>query len=95
MIRHMRKAVYGILVIFLVLGFVGYAAAGTDIKVIGTVGDDNTVTDESGAVYQIGDNDKTDEIAEHAGKKVEIMGTVEEASDGSKTLMINSYQLVE
>ena len=35
----MRKAVYGILVIFLVLGFVGYAAAGTDIKVIGTVGD--------------------------------------------------------
>jgi hypothetical protein len=26
---------------------------------------------------------------------VEIMGTVEEASDGSKTIMINSYKLVE
>jgi hypothetical protein len=93
--RHMRKAVYGILMIFLVLGFVGYAFAGTDVKVVGTVGDDNTITDDSGAVYQIGDNDKTDEIAEHAGKKVEIMGTVEEASDGSKTIMINSYKLVE
>jgi len=95
MIRHLRKACYGILVILLVLGFVGYAAAGTDMKVIGVVGGDNTVTDESGAVYQIGNNDKTEEITEHAGKKVEIMGTVEEASDGSKTIMVDSYKLVE
>ncbi len=95
MIRNMRKASYGMLVIFMILGIVGYALAGTEMKVIGMVGEDNTITDESGAIYQIGENDKTDEIAEHAGKKVEIMGTVEEASDGSKTIMINSYKLVE
>ncbi len=91
----MRKACYSILAIFLILGFVGYAAAGNEIKLIGTVGADNTVTDDSGAVYQIGENDKTDEIGEHAGKKVEIMGTVEEGSGGSKTIMIDSYKLVE
>ena len=95
MIRQMRKARYSILAIFLILGFVGYAFAGNDVKLVGTVSADNTVTDDSGAVYQIGENDKTDEISEHAGKKVEIMGTVEEGTDGSKTIMINSYKLVE
>jgi len=95
MIRQMRKVSYGIFVIFLILGIAGYVAAGTDVKVIGMVGEDNTVTDESGVVYKLGDNEKADEIGEHAGKKVEIMGTVEEQSDGSKAIMINSYKLVE
>lgn len=95
MIRKMRKAGYGILTIFLILGIAGYAVSGTGMKVVGMVGEDNTITDDGGAVYVIGENQQGDEIAEHTGKKVEVMGTVEEASDGSKTIMIESYTLVE
>jgi len=95
MIRKMRKAGYAILVVFLTLGLAGYAFSGTDMKVVGMVGEDNTITDDSGAVFEIGENQKGDELTEHAGKKVEVMGTVEEASDGSKTIMIDSYKLVE
>ena len=94
MIRKMRKASYGMLVIFLIVGLAGYAAAGSDMKVVGMVGEDNTITDESGAVYEIGDNEKGEEISGLAGKKVEIMGTVEEEG-GSKTIMINSFKLLE
>jgi len=94
MIRKMRKASYGMLMIFLILGVVGYAAAGSDMKMVGTVGQDNTITDESGAVYEIGDNEKGEEISGLAGKKVEIMGTVEEEG-GSKTIMIDSFKLLE
>jgi len=94
MIRKMRKASYGMLMIFLILGVVGYAAAGSDMKMVGTVGQDNTITDESGAVYEIGDNEKGEEISELAGKKVEIMGTLEEEG-GSKTIMIDSFKLLE
>ncbi len=94
MIRKMRKASYGMLMIFLILGVVGYAAAGSDMKMVGTVGQDNTITDESGAVYEIGDNEKGEEISELAGKKVEIMGTIEEEG-GSKTIMIDSFKLLE
>ncbi len=90
----MRKASYGMLMIFLILGVVGYAAAGSDMKMVGTVGQDNTITDESGAVYEIGDNEKGEEISELAGKKVEIMGTIEEEG-GSKTIMIDSFKLLE
>lgn len=90
----MRKASYGMLMIFLILGVVGYAAAGSDMKMVGTVGQDNTITDESGAVYEIGDNEKGEEISELAGKKVEIMGTLEEEG-GSKTIMIDSFKLLE
>jgi hypothetical protein len=90
----MRKASYGMLMIFLILGVVGYAAAGSDMKMVGTVGQDNTITDESGAVYEIGDNEKGEEISGLAGKKVEIMGTVEEEG-GSKTIMIDSFKLLE
>jgi len=95
MIRKMRKAGYGILVILMILGIAGYAVSGTDMKVVGMVGEDNTITDDSGAVFEIGENQKGDELTEHAGKKVEVMGTVEEASDGSKTIMIESYKVVE
>ena len=94
MIRKMRKASYGMLMIILILGVVGYAAAGSDMKMVGTVGQDNTITDESGAVYEIGDNEKGEEISELAGKKVEIMGTIEEEG-GSKTIMIDSFKLLE
>jgi len=94
MIRKMRKASYGMLTVFLILGLVGYALAGSDMKVIGTVGEDNTITDESGAVYEIGDNEKGEEISELAGKKVEIMGTLEEEG-GTKTIVIDSFKLLE
>jgi hypothetical protein len=95
MIRRIKKASYTILVIFLVLGIAGVAAAGDDMRVVGTIGEDNTITDEAGNIYQIVESEKGDEIIEYAGEKVEIMGTVEEADDGSKTIMINDYQLVE
>jgi hypothetical protein len=94
MIRKMRKAGYGMLTVFLILGLVGYALAGSDMKVVGTVGEDNTITDESGAVYEIGDNEKGEEISELAGKKVEIMGTIEEEG-GTKTIVIDSFKLME
>ena len=94
MIRKMRKASCGMLTVLLILGLIGYALAGSDMKVIGTVGEDNTITDESGAVYEIGDNEKGEEISELAGKKVEIMGTLEEEG-GTKTIVIDSFKLLE
>ncbi len=80
--------------VMMIFGIVGYALAG-DMKVVGTIGDDNTITDESGAVYQIGENEKATKSSQMNGKKVEVMGIVEEATDGSKTIMIEAYKVVE
>jgi hypothetical protein len=78
----------------LIFGFVGYALAG-DMTVVGTIGDDKTITDEAGTVYMIGESVKSEEVVVMSGKKVEVMGMVEEATDGSKTIMIEAYKVVE
>ena len=94
MIRNFRKAGYAVLMIMTILGFVG-AALASDMTVVGTINDDNTITDDAGTVYKIGENDKTSEVLEMTGKKVELMGAVEEGADGAKTIMIDSFKVVE
>ena len=93
--RNFRKSGYGLLMVMLILGFVSSAALAGSMTVVGTIGDDNTITDESGAVYQIGESEKGDDVVEMSGMKVEVMGMVEEGTDGSKTIMIDSYKVVE
>ena len=80
--------------VMLILGFVGYALAG-DMTVVGTIGEDKTITDEAGTVYQISESEKSEEVVMMNGKKVEVMGMVEEATDGSKTIVIESYKVME
>ena len=92
--RILRKSSYGLLMVMLILGFVGYALAGS-MTVVGTIGEDNTITDEAGAVYMIGESEKGDDVVSMNGKKVEVMGVVEEATDGSKTIVIESYKVME
>ena len=90
--RNFRKC--GLLMVMLILGFVGYALAG-DMTVVGTIGEDKTITDEAGTVYQISESEKSEEVVMMNGKKVEVMGMVEEATDGSKTIVIESYKVME
>ncbi len=92
--RNFRNSGYGLLMVMLILGFVGYAMAGS-MTVVGTIGEDNTITDESGAVYMIGESEKGGDVVTMNGKKVEVMGMVEEATDGSKTIVIESYKVME
>ena len=42
-----------------------------------------------------GEDEKSEEVAENAGQKVEMKGTVEESSDGAKTITIESYKVME
>ena len=92
--RNLRKSGYGLLIGMLIFGFVGYALAGS-MTVVGTIGEDNTITDDSGAVYMIGESEKGNDVVTMNGKKVEVMGMVEEATDGSKTIVIESYKVME
>ncbi len=94
MMRNLRKASCGLVMVMLIFGFVGYALAG-DMTVVGTIGEDETITDEAGTVYKIGESVKSEEVIVMNGKKVEVMGMVEEATDGSKTIVIESYKVVE
>jgi hypothetical protein len=84
-----------IVAVVMVLGVAAAALAADEVQIVGTVGDDNTITDESGAVYKLAEGDLATQIAEHAGDKVEIKGAVQEAADGTKTITVTSFKPME
>jgi hypothetical protein len=68
-------------------------AKGT-VTITGTVNDDYQIVADDGQVYEVGQNEKGDEVVDLAGKRVKATGTVEE-SEGQKTINITSYEVVE
>jgi hypothetical protein len=90
-----KKQLLGVLVVFAIFAFCGAAIAAESTMIVGTINDDGVLVDEGGALYMLGEDEKGEEVAENAGKKVEVKGTVEEASDGTKTIAVESYKVME
>jgi hypothetical protein len=92
-----KKSIIGIslLVVFLAALVAGSVGAAESMTIVGTVSDDGNIVDENGKIYEIGDNDKTAEVSEQSGKKVEVKGTVEEGTGGNQTIMVESYKVIE
>lgn len=84
-----------ILVVFLVAAFAGSILAGESMTIVGTVNEDGQIVADSGTIFEIGDNDKSDAVSENSGTKVEVKGMVEEDSSGNKTIMIESFKVIE
>jgi len=84
-----------ILVVFMAVAFAGSVWAAEAMTIVGTVNDDGKIVDESGVIYEIADSEKSDEVANKTGVKIEVKGMVEEADGGAKTITIESYKVVE
>jgi len=95
MIKNFNKQILSVLVVFAVLAFCGAAIAADSMTIVGTINEDGVLVDDSGTLYMLGEDDKGAEVAENSGKKVEVKGTVEESSDGTKTITIESYKVME
>jgi len=95
MIKNVKKQFLSVLVVFAIFAFCGAAIAGQSMTIVGTINDDGVLVDQGGTLYMLGEDDKGEEVAENAGKKVEVKGTVEEASDGTKTIAVESYKVME
>ena len=91
--KNTKRLLTGILVLSFVSMFAGFAIGG-EVTIVGTVNDDNQIVDNSGVVYEVGDNDMGEEVMEHVGKKLEVKGTVMEEED-SKMITITSYTVIE
>ena len=94
MLKNVKKQLFGVLVVFAIFAFCGAAIAGESMTIVGTINDDGVLVDQKGALYMLSEDEKGEEVAENAGKKVEVKGTVEE-SDGNKTIAVESYKVME
>ena len=95
MIKRVNKQLLGILVLVAIFAFCGAAIAAESMTIVGTINDDGVLVDDSGTLYMLGEDDKGAAVAENSGKKVEVKGTVAESSDGTKTITIESYTVME
>lgn len=95
MMKNVNKQLLGVLVVFAIFAFCGTAIAAESMTIVGTINEDGVLVDDSGTLYMLGEDDKGAEVAENSGKKVEVKGTVAESSDGTKTIVIESYTVVE
>ena len=98
MLNHVTKQLkqlFGILIIFAIFVFYGAAIAGQSVTIVGTVNDDGVLVDQKGELYILREDEKSGELAENAGQKVEVKATMEESSDGTKNIAIESYKVMK
>jgi hypothetical protein len=91
---NMQKIFSGILIIGFIALLAGMAAAADEVSITGTINTDSQLVDDSGAAYDIGDNEKGNEVMELVGKKVSVKGTVMEA-EGTKIITITAFDVIE
>ncbi len=95
MIKRVNKQLLGVLVVVAIFAFCGAAIAADSVTIVGTINEDGVLVDDSGTLYMLGEDEKGAAVAENSGKKVEVKGTVAESSDGTKTIVIESYTVME
>ncbi len=94
MIKTTQKIFLAIFIIGFIALVPGTAAAGEEVSITGTVNKDLQLVADSGITYDIGDNEKGNEVMELVGKKVSVKGTVMEA-EGTKIITIIAFDVIE
>ena len=84
-----------ILFVILVAAFAGSLLAGETMTVVGVVTDDGLIVDKNGVIFEIGENDNFEAVAENTDIKVEVTGMVEEDENGNKIMMIDSFKVLD
>ena len=69
-------------------------AVEVEMTVTGEVTDSYQIVTDLGVVYEVEDTEMGNDLLDHAGKKVEVTGTVME-EDGVKTIKVKSYVVLE
>lgn len=84
-----------ILFVVLMAAIAGSILAGETMTVVGVVTDDGLIVDKNGVIFEIGENDNFEAVAENADIKVEVSGMVEEDENGNKIIMIDSFKVLD
>ena len=70
------------------------ALAQQTVTIVGTVVGGYQIEDENGQVYEIGDNEKGEELDELYDSKVSVTGKLTE-EDGIMTITVTSFKILE
>ena len=67
---------------------------GEEVTIKGKVNAKYQIVTEDGQIYEVGYNDKGDEVVfQHVGKIVKVSGTIEKSDEGKKTITVTSCEV--
>lgn len=92
--NKITNKIFNIFLVVLIAMVSTIAVATEDVSITGTINESYQIVDDSGAVYDVAENEKGNEVVELIGKKVEVMGTVVD-DDGTRVITIVSYKVIE
>jgi hypothetical protein len=93
--KCIKPAVWVALTLFLAVLASGAVFAAEAVTIVGTVNDEGALVGSDDKIYELGENEKGDELVERVGAKVEVKGTVTVHEDGSQTIDVDSYKVLE
>ena len=65
-----------------------------DVTIAGTVNDSYEIVSEDGTVYEVADTNMGDDLLNHIGKTVEVLGEVS-VEEETKIIKVKSYKILE
>lgn len=93
--KRFKCAVWAWMAVFAISMACASGWAADMVTVIGTVNDEGAIVSEEGSIYELGDDEKSDELVERVGAKVEVKGSVTIHEDGSQTITLENYTVLE
>jgi len=88
-----KKTLYAFVAVLIAM-VSALAFATEDVSITGTVNENYQIIDDSGAIYEVEENEKGDELLKLIGKKVQVIGTLIDA-DGILVISVASYTIIE
>ena len=92
--KQYKKTLVGILGVLVVAFVCNMAIAAEQQTIIGEINEDGQFLTKDGKIYDLGESDTSQEVAEMNGKKVTITGNVSE-SEGTMIIDVVDYEVME
>ena len=84
----------GLCAILMIVLLCGPAISDESIVIIGTINEYSQIVADNDQVYEIGDTEKGEELAQLVDRRVRVTGTVIEEED-TKVIMVTSYEVTK
>ena len=92
--RKFRWVSTGILCFFSFILICSNPVFAGEITITGMINDTYQIVSDNGTVYEVADTDMGNDLLNHVGKTVKVIGNVVE-EDGVKVIDVKSYDILE
>ena len=92
--KKFRWIAAGVICVFSLILICSNPVFAVEITITGTINDTYQIVSDNGTVYEVADTDMGDDLLNHVGKTVEVMGDLIE-EEGIKVINVKSYKILE